>query len=299
MSRWWWLLPAILVGVGVLDADDPKPLSVRDRAIAAWRARNYTNAIALASEAISAEPKDPRLWNFRAQMRAILGDSGGAIADFGEALRLAPDSATLHQERAIVQFKAGRIPESLEDFDRANTLDPQRAAQNWQRGLALYYARRYADGRKQFELHRSVNPNDVENAVWHFACVARLEGLEAARAALMEIRGDSRIPMAEVHDLFAGEAEVEDVLETARAEEAGTPARAMAEFYAWLYLGLYHDLHGRHDAALNSLREAVKFAQPGDYMGDVARIHLQLLEKSPAPAAPSTNAPSAPKLTTP
>lgn len=299
MSRWWWLWPAILVGVGVLDADDPKPLTLRDRAVAAWRARNYTNAITLASEAIASEPKDPRLWNFRAQMRAILGDSGGAIADFGEALRLAPESATLHQERAIVQFRAGRVPESLEDFDRANALDPDRAPQNWQRGLALYYAGRYADGRRQFELHRTVNPNDVENAVWHFACVARVEGLEAARTALMPIRGDSRIPMAEVHDLFAGEAEAEDVLEAARAEPAGTPGRAMAEFYAWLYLGLYHDLQGRHDAALNSLREAVKFAQPGDYMGDVARVHLQRLEKPPAPAPPSPPAPSAPKKSTP
>jgi len=299
MSRWWWLLPVLLVGVGVLDAEDPKPLSVRDRALAAWRARNYTNAIALASEAISTEPKDPRLWNFRAQMRAILGDSGGAIADFGEALRLAPGSATLHQERAIVQFKAGRIPESLEDFNQANALDPQRAAQNWQRGLALYYAKRYAEGRKQFELHQTVNPNDVENAVWHFACVARIEGLDAAKAALIKIRGDSRIPMAEVHDLFAGEAEAEDVLEAAQAEDLAGPARATAEFYARLYLGLYHELHGRHDAAVNSLREAVKFAQPGDYMGDVARIHLQLLEKSPPPASPSTNAPSAPKIPTP
>jgi len=299
MSRGWWLgtLLWIGIGAGVLHADDPKPLSVKDRAVAAWRARNYTNAIALASEAISTEPKDPRMWNFRAQMRALLGDLGGAVSDFGEALRLAPDSATLHQERAIARFKMGQIPESLEDFDQANQLDSRLAPQNWQRGLALYYARRFADGRKQFELHRTVNPNDVENAIWHFACVARAEGLEAAKGAFMDIRGDSRVPMAEIHDLFAGEADPEDVLEAAQAEEAG-PARATAEFYARLYLGLYHELHGRHDAAVNSLREAEKLAQSGGYMGEVAKIHLQWLEKNPPPAA-SPLPPSAEKSPTP
>ncbi len=36
----------------------------------------------------------------------------------------------------------------------------------WQRGLALYYTERFADGQKQFELHKTVNPNDVENRAW-------------------------------------------------------------------------------------------------------------------------------------
>mgnify|MGYP000446850332 CR=1 FL=1 len=40
------------------------------------------------------------------------------------------------------------------------------------------------EGRKLFELHRSVNPQDVENAAWHFLCAARVDGLEKARAQL-------------------------------------------------------------------------------------------------------------------
>ena len=61
---------------------------------------------------------------------------------------------------------------------------PDEAPYLWQRGIALYYAGRYDDCRRQFESHRSVNPDDVENAAWHFLCVARAESPAKARAAL-------------------------------------------------------------------------------------------------------------------
>jgi len=285
--RFWFLLTAGLFVLAAA-AEDAKPLTVRDRAIAAWKARNYTNALSLASEAISGTPKDPRLWNFRAQMRSILGDYSGAVTDLTEALRLAPDAATLYQERAIARFKLGQIPECIPDFDRANALDPADAPQNWQRGLALYYARRFADGKQQFELHRTVNPRDVENAVWHYACVARAEGLEAAKKQLMDISGDGRIPMAEIHDLFTGEGDEADVLEAVREASGDADEKKSAEFYAQLYLGLYHDLNGRPDPAIAALRKAVAAAPPGEYMSHVARIHLQQLTSptpSTAPAA--------------
>ncbi|MBX3732019.1 MAG: tetratricopeptide repeat protein [Verrucomicrobiae bacterium] len=282
------------VGVVVASADDPKPLSVRDRAMAAWRAGNHTNAIALTTEVLTAEPKDSRMWHLRGQMRSLTGDRQGAADDFTEALRLTPGSPSLHQERAIVRFFLGQLTGAVADFDRANELDPAAAPRNWQRGLALFYAKRYDDGRKQFEIHRTVNPNDVENAVWHYACVARTEGLEAARAQLMPIRGDSRIPMAEVHDLFAGTGDEEDVLEAAREASGGARERRMARFYAQLYLGLYRDLHGNKDSALDAMREAVVLALPQDYMGEVARIHLRELE--PPKANAESPDPSAPKI---
>jgi hypothetical protein len=38
-----------------------------------------------------------------------------------------------------------------------------------------------------FYAGRTVNPNDVENAAWHFLCVARAESPEKARAALLPV----------------------------------------------------------------------------------------------------------------
>ncbi|MFO1459061.1 MAG: tetratricopeptide repeat protein [Verrucomicrobiota bacterium] len=297
MKRCLPILAGVLVLAFGAQAEDSKSLSLRDRAVAAWKARNYTNAVALASEAISGDKKDPRLWNFRAQMRAILGDYSGAISDFTEALGLAPDSATLYQERAMARFKLGQIPEAVTDFDRANELDPGSAPQNWQRGLALYFTRRYAEGKQQFELHKTVNPHDVENAVWHFACVARAENLEAAKKQIIDVTGDSRVPMAEIQELFAGTGDPKDVLEAAREAPGDAAEKRSAEFYANLYLGLYYDLHGKSDDAIQSVKAAVSLSPPGDYMGHVARIYLQFLTR-PAPAdsaqSPATPGPASP-----
>src|SRR5688572_14783931 len=76
-------------------------------------------------------------------------------------------------DRAVTDFERGRVAESAAGFDELVKLAPASAPQLWQRGIALYYAGRYKDCRTQFESHRTVNPNDVENAVWHFLCVAR------------------------------------------------------------------------------------------------------------------------------
>jgi len=101
-------------------------------------------------------------------------------------------------DRAIAHFQAGRVAESAAEFDNVVKLAPDYAPQLWQRGIALYYAGRFRDCRAQFESHRTVNPDDVENAAWHFLCVARAESVERARAALLPVGPDSRVPMREV-----------------------------------------------------------------------------------------------------
>jgi lipoprotein NlpI len=53
------------------------------------------------------------------------------------------------------------------------------------------------DCRAQFELHRTVNPADVENAAWHFLRGARWVTAKA-RAALLPVGPDSRVPMRQI-----------------------------------------------------------------------------------------------------
>ena len=178
---------------------------------------------------------------------------------------------------------------TLADFDKFIELVPQQAPYHWQRGIAYYYAGRFEDGRKQFELHQTVNPNDVENAVWHFLCVARESSVEKARTMLMPIKGDARIPMMEVHALFAGKAKPEDVLKAASTD--GTPKLQLNRqlFYAHLYLGLYFEVMGDETKATEHIKAAVQYGTD-DYMGDVARVHLHLRwpnEKLPQPRNPA------------
>src|SRR5579885_1436778 len=107
------------------------------------------------------------------------------LAAFATVVR-ADDAAEL-VSRGMRKFRNNDVAGSLADFDRAARLDPQFAPQLWQRGIADYYVGKFREGRRQFELHQTVNPHDVENAAWHFLCVARLEGVAEARTALLKI----------------------------------------------------------------------------------------------------------------
>lgn len=279
-----WLLGCVL-GLGVALAADPKPEDARQLALDAWKAGKRDEAVALVSKAISEHPKDGRLLHMRAQMRLVLKDGKGALNDLDAAIAVDGDSAFLHQERAQLRFRAGLIADSVADFDKANELAPKLAPQNWQRGIALYYAGRFADGRKQFELHQTVNPQDVENAAWHFLCVARTDGVAAARQGLIKVEQDGRVPMREVQKLFAGEGTVEEVFAAAKAGEP-TPAGLKAnEFYAHLYVGLFYEALNDAAKTKEHIEAAAKLAAPDNYMGDVARVHAVRLNLSTTPSA--------------
>ena len=177
-------------------------------------------------------------------------------------------------DRAVTDFERGRVVESAAGFDNLVKLVPNSAPQLWQRGIALYYAGRYKDCRAQFESHRTVNPNDVENAVWHFLCVARLESPEKAKAALLPVGPDSRVPMREIYDMFRGTRRPEDVLATAGQQRS-------AQFYARLYLGLYFEAMGNARLAREHITAAAadQFATVGGYMHTVAKVHLGVLDR--------------------
>jgi lipoprotein NlpI len=233
-------------------------------------------AITLITRSIAIEPQNPRGYLLRARFHEENHEPAKAIADYDQLIKLDPSQPDAWQHRGTEHFKLGHIKESIADFDQFIALVPQQAPHHWQRGISLYYAGRFEDGRKQFELHQTVNPNDVENAVWHFLCVARAASVEKARAALIPIKGDGRVPMMEVHALFADKIKTRDVLKA--AEPAGlTPAQLNRQlFYAHLYLGLYFEVLGDDQKAREHITKAAVEYQTGDYMGDVARVHRQL-----------------------
>lgn len=284
-----WLL--LLTMGASLWAAELKPDEAREQAVAAWKAGKHREAVELVSKALNQHPKEGRLWHFRAQMRLLMKDGKGALHDLDEAVKLDDDSAFLRQERATLRFRAGLLQEAVSDFDKANELSPQLAPQNWQRGIALYYVGRYADGRKQFELHRTVNPEDVENAAWHFLCTARADGLEEAKKTLIGVKADRRVPMAEIQRLFAGEGTVDDVFAAARKEGTEGQPLQEREFYAHLYVGLHFEAHMRADEARRHIEDAARLAPADNYMGQVARIHAEQLKLAAAPVAPAAPKP--------
>jgi lipoprotein NlpI len=251
-------------------------------AAAALKDGKADEALALAEKAVAQAPKDARAHLFRGLAHEALRQHAEAIADFDRAIALDPKAAAAYDHRGSEQFILGHVAESVADFDRFLELRPEARAAHWKRGISCYYAGKFDAGRKQFEAGEVVYGDDVENAVWHFLCVARLSGVDRARAGLLKIGKDQRVPMMEVYALYGGRAKPDDVLAAARAGKPTAAERNERLFYAHLYLGLYHDVTGDRKQALADLDEAVKGHKIDHYMWDVARVHRDLLrEKKP------------------
>lgn len=188
---------------------------------------------------------------------------------------LAPLCAQNPQEvydQAWRAFERGQIEQSVELFEDLVRLAPGAEAELWQRGIVQYEAGRFAACRKQFELHRQVNPNDVENAAFHFFCTARAGGVKAARSALLPVGPDGRVPMKEIYEMLQGKRTPEAVLSAAGQGAEG-------RFFAHLYIGFYFEALGEPRKALPHFRQAAapEFAAAGGLMHTVARVHLQRL----------------------
>jgi lipoprotein NlpI len=197
-----------------------------------------------------------------------------AIAAFTKALDLDSKLVDLLDARGDAYLKVGLFKESVADFDAFLKAKPKFAPEHWRRGIALYYLGQYAEGVKQFETHKTVNPEDVENAVWHYLCNVHVVGRAKAQAALIDVTRDPRVPMAEVQKLFAGTKTVEDVLKVMNATDAKTDAGQQARFYGHLYVGLWYESEKNDDKAKEHITAAEAISND-HYMGDIAIVHAK------------------------
>jgi lipoprotein NlpI len=269
----------LAAGVSVLLARGDSTEDYLQQARRALMAKDADKAVDLAGKAITANPKDARGYLMRGAGYEMLRQHDKAIADFTRCLERDPKRAEAYDHRGSEQFILGHIQESLDDFDKFLKLQPKAAPSHWKRGISLYYAGRYEDGRKQFKDGDRVFANDVENAVWHFLCNAKLKGIDKARDEILKIGKDDRVPMMKAYDLFLGKCKPADVLAAAEAGDVPAELQKQQLFYAHLYLGLYYDALGDKRKSLEHMSLAAGKYRLG-YMGDVAHVHAELLRKN-------------------
>lgn len=253
-------------------------------ALPLWTARAEPAASASPSPANPQEILDPAA----SLARNLDIDRAFRSGDFSKVLDLTADieaddplltyRAQAFQRRGELRFFAARIQESIADFDAFLALEPDREPYHWQRGISCYYAGEFEKGKTQFERHQSVNPQDVENAVFHFICSLRAPGgsLEKARENLIEIERDPRVPMRQIRAFYAGIGTAEEVIAAAGSGPVNESEKANQLFYAHLYLGLFHDAAGDPEKAAPHIALAAGKYRQDHYMGKVARVHATL-----------------------
>ena len=245
-------------------------------AITAYKDGRIDEAFDLAGQAIEAAPSDPTGFFVRGTVFEHREEYDEALGDYNRVVELSPALPLAYNRRGALYFKLGRFEDSIADFDKEIELEPPKAQNHWQRGISYFYAGRYEACWKQFELsQRTVNPNDYENGIFHFLCMAQAKGVEEARKFARKIEGDSRVPMKQIYEAYRGKATTAEVM---LAAEHGYPNAAELNdrlFYAHLYLGLFEDVAGNTEAARRHLTRAVENFPVVHYMWDVGRIHAR------------------------
>ena len=272
------VLVFLAVDVVVSAESKPSTAALLEEAKKAFRLGKRKEAIKIANRMIEGDPENLSCYFLRARIFELEGKREMAVADYSKIVELAPFAPEARYHRGTQLFLLGRIPESVADFDMLAEIQPDRAAHHWQRGIALYYAGRYEDGQKQFELHQTVNARDVENSTWHFICVARQKGVEEARKSLIPVVGDPRVPMTQVLEMYAGKMTPDEVLRAAEAPGSAKHLLSMQQMYAHLYIALLYEAEGKQELVKKHLRKAVDLNLKGEYMWEVARVHLELLD---------------------
>lgn len=238
----------VITGAGLLAAQQRPPLAVlRDSGLAALQRGERERAVQEADALLSIYPDDPVAWRFA-------GD---------------------------LYLRSGQIAKSIIQFERYIATVPEHQAELWQYGIALALAGKYDAGRKLFELHRTVNPHDVENALWHFYCVAKASTAEQARAIVLPAPGDRRVPMEQLLWLYRGVSQEAAVRAEVDKLPPDSQQRASAAFYADLYLAMHADALGNRQQALELAARASAVPEV-NYMTDVGRVyHTVLREAAP------------------
>jgi lipoprotein NlpI len=282
------ILLSLLTGITFLShsAEDTKVTELLQRADDKLKAGNVKQALELADEAVKTNAKDLRGFYFRGRLYEIDKQYEKALPDYTEVLKNDIHATPLFQHRGEVNFRLGNFKESVADFDEFLKRVPAQAPHHWQRGISHYYAGMYAEGAKQFEAHRTVNANDVENSVFHYICLAKAKDKATALKEFIPTAGDSRIPMMQIHALYAGKGSVSDVLDAARVGDPRPGELKNRLFYAHLYIGLWYESEGNAKIAREHIFKAAGEYGVEGYMGDVARVHAAVFKKQDAAKKP-------------
>ncbi|MBE9208407.1 hypothetical protein IQ244_18095 [Nostoc sp. LEGE 06077] len=192
------------------------------------------------------------------------------LQQWDDIIRSQPNNPKAYIRRGMVKFQLAKIDESIQDFDTAENIEPRLKPYLWQRGLSYYYAERFAEGAQQFEIDLTVNANDVEETVWRYLCLARLQGVEVARNSLLKVKNDPRRVLRFIYDLFAGNCTPEEVLTVGESEGI------KGKFYSHLYLGLYYESANNLNLAQEYIVKAADKYQINDYMWYLAQVHKKL-----------------------
>ena len=98
--------------------------------------KDYTGAIADYNNAIKLDPKDAKAFQKRGDAKRTLEDYRGSIVDYNKAIELDPKESWAYFSRGVAKYMLEDSRGAIADFNKAIELDPTFASAYYNRGLA-------------------------------------------------------------------------------------------------------------------------------------------------------------------
>lgn len=217
------------------------------------------------------------------QRQAITAEHQRTIARVDKLVAEKAADKNAYSRRGDAYFFLGQFDKAVADYEKMVELDPSLDASHWRRGIAWFYAGKFKSAAKQFERYHSFDNVDRENGIWRFFCQCKSVGVKQARQNLLKYEKTDRPPFPQLYRLFAGDTTGPQILQDIRAAKLADKDLQAQLFYAELYIGLDHAVHGRADAAKVHLAKAVANKWPQSagygphYMWHVGRVEYNRL----------------------
>lgn len=205
------------------------------------------------------------------------------IAELTKKLEAKSDDLASLSKRGDLHFFRGDFKDSVRDYEQMCEVNSEMEASHWRLGIVYYYAGQPEKSAKLFDRFYQTDDVDRECGLWKFLGDAKAADPQKARERLLKYSKSDREPLPSIYRLFDGTSTPDELVKSFRDAKLTEPIREQRSFYVELYLGLWHDAHGRTKDALPHFFAATANAWPRsagygpNYMWHVARLHYEQL----------------------
>ncbi len=233
--------------------------------------------LALPASVVGEESGIPSAVALHEESGAIRREMEARILKLDQLLDAEPVRVALYSARGDAHLFAGHFKEARLDFEKMISLDPSQDAPHWRLGIVYFLLGDYGKGAAQFQRYHAYDDHDRENGVWHFFCLAKVEGVEKARGKMLAYTRFDRHPFPSLYEMHAGKKSAAEVLKEVEEAAVEVEEKERRRFFAELYVGMEDWLQGRKKEAAGHLEKAVsnrwgREVSQKTYMWQVARL---------------------------
>jgi lipoprotein NlpI len=168
-------------------------------------------------------------------------------------------------------------PGALADYEEMIRLDPSQDVPHWRLGIVYFFLGKYEKGAAQFAKYHAYGARDRENGVWHFFCLAKVKGVEAARKEMLAYTQFDRHPFPDVYSLLEAKIDAAELQKRQEKRHEATGRQEEEQFFVDLYLGMHAWLEKKPELAEKHLAAATanrwgREESGKTYMWQVARL---------------------------